>query len=77
MQITGLNKNYNVAHQGITKVKYQGLYKEYPRFMKYMSSEDMICPDDESVELRALPENFLDSVIAFFKAFIGFVFKKK
>lgn len=52
-------------------------YKEYPRFMKYMSSEDMICPDDESVELRALPENFLDSVIAFFKAFIGFVFKKK
>lgn len=51
-------------------------YKEYPRFMKYVASEDIICPDDESVELRALPVNFVESIVFFFKAFIGFITKK-
>ncbi|MBQ7296202.1 MAG: hypothetical protein IJW86_08455 [Clostridia bacterium] len=50
-------------------------YKLYPRFMKYVVSEDVICPDDESVELRTLPQNFMESVVFFFKAFISFIAK--
>ncbi len=45
-------------------------YKQYPRFMKYDAREDIICPDDESVELRTLPENLIESVVIFFKELI-------
>lgn len=50
-------------------------YKEYPRFMKYDSAQDIICPDDESVELRTLPADFMQSIVFFFKAFISFIVK--
>lgn len=50
-------------------------YKEYPRFMKYVAAEDIICPDDESVELHTLPANFIESIVFFFKAFISFIAK--
>ncbi len=50
-------------------------YKQYPRFMKYDAREDLICPDDKSVELRPLPANLIESVIYFFKAFLSFIAK--
>lgn len=50
-------------------------YKQYPRFMKYDAREDIICPDDKSVELRPMPANLIESVINFFKAFLSFIVK--
>ncbi len=32
MQISGINNHYGVSHQGISKIKYQGLYKDYPKY---------------------------------------------
>ena len=50
-------------------------YEQYPRFMKYVMADDSICPDDENVAVRTLPENIIQSIINFFRELIAFITK--
>lgn len=50
-------------------------FGQYPRFMQYISAEDIVCPDDENATVRTLPENLIQSIIIFFKEFIRFITK--
>ncbi len=50
-------------------------FEEYPRFMQYLSAEDTVCADDENAVVRTLPENFIQSVIIFFKELIKLMTK--
>lgn len=51
-------------------------FKEYPRFSQYIASTDTICADDENATVRTLPDNFLQSIVIFFKEFINFIKSK-